>query len=467
MPSRRRVLRAAFAGTVGLLSGCASPAARRRSTTGQGSTPTTQSPDSTTGRAGTTTARADDPTDRARAFVAALDRGDFEAAAAAFVDGPRRLPPSRLQRFWMGLTAQLGAYREVANAGRTTNGDREVVELTLALADGRQRARVALVEEGIVDLSFPASYAPPDYVDTAAFEERELSLGGDCELPAALCLPDGDRPVPGVVLVHGSGPHDRDQSIGPNRPFRDLAWGLATRGVATLRYEKRTHGCPLAPAERTVETVVVADAREAASVLADHDRVGPVAVVGHSLGATLAPQIASGADADGVAMLAAAARPLSTLIREQVEYITALDGEITDSEALARERVEGELERIETGDYGDGEVLLGFSGTFWRSFREYDPVEVARSFDGPEAFLQGARDYQVSPERDFGQFRRALGDRGDATFRRYDGLDHLFMPGHGPSLPEEYRFPDNVAKEVVADLAAWLGGLDGSAARRG
>src|SRR5207247_4710825 len=62
------------------------------------------------------------------------------------------------------------------------------------------------------------------------------------ELPATLTMPKGDGPFPAVVLVHGSGPHDRDESIGPNKPFRDLAGGLASRGIAVLRSEERRVG---------------------------------------------------------------------------------------------------------------------------------------------------------------------------------------------------------------------------------
>src|SRR2546423_637796 len=85
-----------------------------------------------------------------------------------------------------------------------------------------------------------------DLVIKAAFGEKEVVIGagGAWPLPGTLTLPKGDGPFPAVVLVHGSGPQDRDETIGPNKPFKDLAWGLATNGIAVLRYEKRTkeHG---------------------------------------------------------------------------------------------------------------------------------------------------------------------------------------------------------------------------------
>ncbi len=60
-------------------------------------------------------------------------------------------------------------------------------------------------------------------------------------LPATLTLPSGEGHFPAVLLVAGSGPNDRDETIGPNKPFRDLAQGLAAADIASLRYDKRTH----------------------------------------------------------------------------------------------------------------------------------------------------------------------------------------------------------------------------------
>src|SRR5206468_4132840 len=83
--------------------------------------------------------------------------------------------------------------------------------------------------------------APPSYVDTSLFEEREVRLGSAC---GTLSLPHADGPVPAVVLLSGSGAHDRDETIGRNKPLKDIAWGLASRGVAVLRFDKVTYAHP-------------------------------------------------------------------------------------------------------------------------------------------------------------------------------------------------------------------------------
>jgi predicted dienelactone hydrolase len=87
----------------------------------------------------------------------------------------------------------------------------------------------------------PPATGHATYVDTTAFRAVEVKLGSEpFLLGATLTLPTGTGPFPAVVLVHGSGPQDRDEPLGANRVFRDLAEGLASKGVVVLRYDKRT-----------------------------------------------------------------------------------------------------------------------------------------------------------------------------------------------------------------------------------
>src|SRR2546428_196681 len=149
----------------------------------------------------------------------------------------------------------------------------------------------------------------------------------------------GRGPVRGIVLVPGSGPLDRDETIGPTRPFRDLASGLASRGVAVLRYDKRTlvHARRLA-AKRdtlTLHDETVADAVEAVRLLRRSRGVdgGRVFVLGHSLGGVALPRIAAlEPGIAGFVMLATPSRPLQDVYREQMAYLFGLDGVVTEEE---------------------------------------------------------------------------------------------------------------------------------------
>src|SRR5215471_14652653 len=154
---------------------------------------------------------------------------------------------------------------------------------------------------------------------------------GEWILPGTLSVPKGEGPFAAVVLVHGSGPNDRDETIGPNKPFRDLAWGLASQGIVVLRYDKRTKVYPEKMRELvstlTVKEEVIDDALNAVSLLRGIPGVNPqrIVVLGHSLGGYLLPRIgAADRGIAGLIMLAGMCRPFEDAILDQFSYIYSL-----------------------------------------------------------------------------------------------------------------------------------------------
>jgi dienelactone hydrolase len=172
------------------------------------------------------------------------------------------------------------------------------------------------------------------HADSSKFEEKEIQIGkGIWQLPGTLSLPKGAGPFPVVILVHGSRPNDGDETIGPNKPFRDLAHGLASRGIAVLRYEKRTEQHPVVMAMSvnniTVKEETIDDAVAAVEVLASEKKISRIFVLGHSLGGMLLPRIGKAAPkVAGFISLAGSTRPLEDLVLEQTKYI--LDGKDQD-----------------------------------------------------------------------------------------------------------------------------------------
>lgn len=415
-----------------------------------------------------------DPIDAAETFLDRMVYGEFDEARGQF-DPPMEsaMPGDALEQTWEVFTARTGSFEEVVQVRREIAGMFHIAIFTCKFERSFQDIKVvvnnAMEVSGLYFLPPPDNDTPPPYGDSAQFDESEIEIGtGDWVLPGTLSMPKGDGPFPAVILVHGSGPQDRDETIGPNKPFRDLAWGLATRGIAVLRYEKRTKHYQARLTglanDFTVNEETVDDASAAVNVLRFTPKIdnGHIYVIGHSLGGTLAPRIAKKNSAiAGIIVLAGSTRPLGDILLEQMEYVLGLDGTITKDEQMALDTTREKVVEV----YGPGlsaespadELLFGVPASYWLDFRAYDPVQTAVSLDMPMLFLQGGRDYQVT-EKDFAGWRNVLKTEDRVTFKFMPNLNHLFMPGAGKSTPNEYAIASHVDVAVVDFIAEWVKG---------
>jgi dienelactone hydrolase len=423
----------------------------------------------------------DELTVKAREFLAALGKGDFALAARDFDETMTKVSgPDKLETLWKEqLPKQLGAFKKQTSARREQLGAYEIALVTCEFEKATLDARVVFDKTGkIAGFGFvpsgpPAKYEAPGYADPARFEEKEVVIGtGEWKLPGTLTLPKGSGPFPGLVVVHGSGPNDRDESLGPNKPFRDLAWGLATRGIAVLRYDKRSrvYGArivadPKLEATMTVKDETIDDALAAAAMLQKTEAVdkGRVFILGHSLGGFLMPRIALAAKPLGVAgfiSLAGLTRPLEDTILRQLKYLSGLSGgAASEAEKKRLEEIEGAVRKIKAltdADKMSTIKLLGAMPTYWLDLRGYNPPELAKSVTKPMLILQGSRDYQVTTE-DFENWKAALGSRQDVELHLYPKLNHFFFEGKGLIMPTEYvQVHGSVAPYVIGDIAAWI-----------
>jgi len=303
-------------------------------------------------------------------------------------------------------------------------------------------------------------YTPPSYVNLSAFTEMNVSIGssGQWKLPATLTVPKGAGPFPAVVLVHGSGPNDRDESIGPNKPFKDIAWGLASKGIVVLRYEKRTKQYPeefAAIQNFTVQDETIADALVAVNVLNASSVVNhsKIFVLGHSLGGMLAPRIGLQDDRiAGLIILAGPTRHLEDLMLEQTRYLANLSG-LNQSEQIAS--LEQLVIKVKMLNISLGEDVLGAPKAYWADLATYDPVVTAESLHVPLLILQGKRDYQATMT-DFARWNETFFGNTSVTLKTYPTLNHLFIAGAGEPTNIEYSIEGHVAEEVVVDITTWI-----------
>jgi uncharacterized protein len=391
------------------------------------------------------------------------------------------LPVETLNAVWDGLLEKAGPFERVLGTHVEEQAGMSVVritckfkqdtfdlQLTLDTQDRIAGMRVLPVSGGSEGQT---NWSAPDYARPDTFHEVEITVQvGGWKLPGTLTLPNGKGPFPAVMLVHGSGPEDQDETIGGNKPFKDLAWGLASRSTAVLRYVKRTkqYGAQsLQPGVNfTVRQETTEDAEAAVALLAARPEIdrSHIYVLGHSLGGMLAPRIAS-ADQQvaGIIIAAGTAQPLETVIVQQLKYIASLPGGNTDvmkKQIEAAEHAKAEIEGPSLKPDSTVSVLgAPIPGSYFLDLRNYRPAEVASQLHLPILVLQGGRDYQVTSQ-DYDLWKAALAKDPQATFKFYPGLTHLFMTGQGAgqASPSDYSVAGHVSAEVVQDTAQWVKG---------
>lgn len=422
--------------------------------------------------------RSGTPATTAVEVVRLAREGDFDAVFARLAPSLQTLvTPEVLRAAWAAEIDRHGAVTSVGEPlTEPSQAGGAVVKVPLTTESGGLTVVASVTDSGFLagiqlapaEAAAPTeAWQPPPYADPSAFSEREVSLdAGGLAVGGTLSLPTAPGRHPGTVLLGGSGPVDRDETIGPNKPLKDLAWGLASRGIAVARFDKVTFAHP-ADARRnpnftlveeylTHATAALAELRQDGSV--DPERVF---VAGHSLGGTVAPRVAA-ADhlVAGVVILAGGAVPLHWAIVRQFRYLASLN----PSTAAASEPTIAVLERqanlIDSDKLSPStppaDLPLGTPASYWLDLRDYDPVAVAASLDLPILLVQGGRDYQSTVADDLARWQAGLADRPRVTVRLHPDHNHLFFPGSGPCTPAEYDAPQHVDPTVVAEVAEWL-----------
>ena len=293
--------------------------------------------------------------------------------------------------------------------------------------------------------------------------EKEIKFGEqDYPLTGTLTSPRDAQSNTVVILVAGSGPSDRNESLGVLKPFRDIAWGLSQRNISVFRYDKRTytHKTKLAQAENfTVDDEIIDDVTYAYYKMhaLGYDNIY---ILGHSFSGHLMGRITKELPwAEGYIIMAGNVTPIEDLALAQVKYLSEFDGKVSQEEMAEIQKWEVQNTNIknltkENAASYTTEELMGAPASYWLDLKGYDPLSVAKS-RGKLLVLQGANDYQVSVH-EYALWQNGLAGHKNVTFKLYDKLNHLFMPSKVMNA-SDYQTMNYVDNVVLDDIAAFTG----------
>jgi len=303
-------------------------------------------------------------------------------------------------------------------------------------------------------------------------EKITVGQGTKYPLKGLLTLPeDLSSPVPAVVFVHGSGASNMDEKVGKLTPFKDLAEGLARHGIASVRYDKRSfaHGLKMVLDKSitvTVKEETIEDAVLATELLRKDPRIDAenIFIIGHSMGAMLAPRIdAEGGNYKGLILMAGSPRRLEEIMLDQNEEV------LRSMKGLARKLVQKQVEKLTelfTGLYelsdeqakakkmGNGTTLY-----YFKEMGEYPAADYLAGLEKPVLIMQGEKDFQATAAKDFAAYQSLLEGKPNVRFRLYENLNHAFVPsvcGSIAKAKQEYAVEQHIGQNVMEDIAVWL-----------
>jgi uncharacterized protein len=395
-------------------------------------------------------------------FFTAVRDGDFSAATKHFSARMKALSPRGLKGSWTQVYANEGpllGWKIFQHRSLPDGHDEVSVQLRFRHSTANSIIVVNPPAGEIRSVLFKLPAISPPYAERTMFHSEDVTVGA-YKLPGTLTIPKGNGPFPAVILLQGSGPNDRDETVGPNHPFADIADGLSSRGIIALRFDKRTYAYRnLDPQKTTADAEVVEDGVAAVRMLRARRDVAQdrIFVIGHGLGAMLAPEIAKQAGAvAGIVMLSPTGRKLPQLMVEQARFLH-------QSSSLQLTEMEQQADQLSAHKMPATQTFFGAPASYYYDLDARDEVAIARSLDLPILILHGSQDYQAANE-DIRDWQRGL--KGDAKVQveTLPSLNHLFIAGAGQPGPAEYYAPGHVDAAVIGTIASFIANGGGTTA---
>jgi fermentation-respiration switch protein FrsA (DUF1100 family) len=312
-------------------------------------------------------------------------------------------------------------------------------------------------------------------------EEDVTYKSAGSTLAATLTIPPGKGPFPAVLLIAGSGEHDRDESLLGHKPFLVLSDYLTRKGIVVLRADKRGVGKSAGDFAKATTADFAIDAEAGVAFLKTRPEVDPhkIGLIGHSEGGVVAPMAAvADHEVAFVVMMAGSGVPGDQIIVEQGRLIAEAGGESkekADEDAekqretfavLKTEKDPATLDRllsVKLAAEGAPEPQVAaeieqLTSPWFRFFLTYDPATALRKLTIPVLALNGSLDLQVPPAQNLPAIRKALAEAGNrhAEVDELTGLNHLFQDAKTGSPAEYSQIEETISPVALDKIASWI-----------
>ncbi len=299
-------------------------------------------------------------------------------------------------------------------------------------------------------------------------EKIIIGQGTEYPLNGLITFPDGaDGPVPAVVMVHGSGSSNMDEKVMKLTPFRDLADGLAMHGIASIRYDKRSfvHARKMLKQCITVKEETIDDAILAVNMLKSDPRIDKdrIYILGHSMGAMLAPRIDSeGGDVAGLIMMAGTPYRLEDIFVRQLgqarESNSAMKWIAVIEDKLFTKKFDN-LYSMSDEEAKQQKFAGGTTLYYFKEMGKKTAVDYLMENEKPVLIMQGGKDFQVLAADDYVKFRELLAERSNTFYKLYPELNHVFVDAIYDDISKvskEYNTERHIGEEVISDIASFI-----------
>lgn len=418
---------------------------------------------------------------KSKEFMNLVEKEDWASLYSLFNQTLQKyVSQEHLPHLLPGMTAAYGKINKVELQATESNSLYTTVKMLVTAEQGPYVFVLHFDQKGKVNdftitmATDPNQFRNPEYNHPEKYIEKPIVFGEKpFQLPGVLTVPKGEGPFPVVVLVHGSGAHDKDETIFTMKPFRDLAVGLANHGIAVLRYDKRTYThavkSSMDPKFSIMEETVI-DANHAVEKLKSLPEIDGenIFVLGHSQGAYALPLILENDKKKDIKGAIGVAGPVGKFhelllwqIEEGLERAKKMNAPQEQIAAIQEQLdwMQAQAALLEDPQYSQDNLPaeFGLSNPYWWfDLKEYEPAERMAEQDVPLLLLQGGKDIQV-PAEHLDQWKEVLKEPDNVQYQLYPNMMHMLADYAGePDGMTEYYTPGNVAEAMIDDVAAWV-----------